>query len=141
MRNFRFQVLQTYGNRADSHIFAMSEFQMHPVVFDEAASPYYQKPWVKTAFDALSSQLYKYRSHIANNTVTSEVKIAVRKAIEQAEEALLKTNDIQAPSVAEETEGQSQLYDLLGRQLQKQQKTPAGLYLQKQGTHTRKVIR
>ena len=141
MRNFRFQVLQTYGNRADSHIFAMSEFQMHPVVFDEAASLYYQKPWVKTAFDALSSQLYKYRSHIANNTVTSEVKIAVRKAIEQAEEALLKTNDIQAPSVAEETEGQSQLYDLLGRQLQKQQKTPAGLYLQKQGAHTRKVIR
>lgn len=141
MRNFRFQVLQTYGNRADSHIFAMSEFQMHPVVFDEAASPYYQKPWVKTAFDALSSQLYKYRSHIADNTVTSEVKIAVRKAIEQAEEALLKTNDIQAPSVAEETEGEVQLYDLLGRQLQKQQKTPAGLYLQRQGTHTRKVIR
>ena len=45
-RILRFQVMQTVGNRANSHVFAMSEFQIHEAIIDETASPYYTKPAV-----------------------------------------------------------------------------------------------
>lgn len=93
-RFLRFQVMQTIGNRADSHIFAMSEFQVHDAIIDEAASPYYQKPEVKEAFDALQTELQSMRSNIAANAVTGEDRQSLQEAIDRAEAALANATDI-----------------------------------------------
>ena len=69
-RFLRFQVMQTIGNRADSHIFAMSEFQLHDAVIDEAESPYYLQPDVKVAFDALQAELQTMRMRIGAGTAS-----------------------------------------------------------------------
>ena len=121
-RNLRFQVMRTLGKRADSHIFAMSEFQIHAVTIDEQASPYYQKPWVKEAFDSLLVELQTMRSLITNNTVTAEDKESLRQAIERAEEALLSTDGILSFCEREEGITSSEpfataIYDLSGRRV------------------------
>ena len=87
-RFLRFQVMQTLGKRADSHIFAMSEFQIHDVTIDENESPYYQKEGVKEAFDALLTELQTIRPLIGANNVSAEDCKSLRQAIEEAEQAL-----------------------------------------------------
>ena len=124
LRFLRFQVMQTIGNRADSHIFAMSEFQVHEVVIDEEASPYYQKPWVKEAFDALLTEIQTMRPLIVAGTFTAENRNSLRQAIERAEQALDNTTEIKtvyAPSLKQET-----IYNLSGQRVNKAQK---GIYI------------
>lgn len=118
-RFLRFQVMQTIGNRSDSRIFAMSEFQVHDAIINEAESPYYQKPEVKEAFDALQTELQSMRSHISANTVTAEVRQALREAIERAEQALENAtgiNGIHNSQFAIQNKGTA-IYDLSGRRI------------------------
>lgn len=124
-RFIRFQVMETIGKRADSHIFAMSEFQVHDVTFDEDASPYYQKDGVKEAFDALQTEMQAMRSLIAANTATAADRENLRQAIERAEQALENTTEIKSISSAF-TAKKSEIYNLAGQRVSKLQK---GIYI------------
>ena len=124
MRNVRIQVMETIGKRADSHIFAMSEFQIHKAIIDEEASPYYQNPAVKEAFDALQTEMQNMRSLIAANTATAADRQSLSEAIERAEQALDSATEIRtvlAPSLKPQT-----IYNLSGQRVSKAQK---GLYI------------
>ena len=116
-RYLRFQVMRTIGNRADSHIFAMSEFQVHPVNIDEEASPYYQKTWVREAFDALLAEVQAMRSLITDKTVTEADCESLRQAIERAELALLATDDIDEIENGKLKIENEKWYDLTGRRI------------------------
>ena len=118
-RFLRFQVMQTLGKRADSHIFAMSEFQIHDVIIDENASPYYQRPEVKEAFDALQTELQEMRSRIASNSVTTEDRQSLQNAIDRAEKALENTTDIKSIDNEQWTMDNEEVavYDLSGRKI------------------------
>ena len=118
-RFLRFQVMQTLGKRADSHIFAMSEFQVHEVIIDEEASPYYQKAGVKEAFDALQTALQTIRPRIGANTASAEDCKSLRQAIEQAEQALENTTDIRniEHSTLNIEHSDGAVYDLSGRKI------------------------
>ena len=148
-RNLRFQVMRTYGERASSHIWAMSEFQVHPVTIDEEASPYYQKPVVREAFDALQQQLQNMRTLIGDNAVTSEARNALREAIQRAEDALLQGGDgIQEIENGQwQTNDETVVYDLLGREIpfkalpQRGSGKGARIYILHNGKQARKVIR
>ena len=128
-RFLRFQVMQTIGNRSDSHIFAMSEFQIHEAVVDEATSPYYQKEGVKEAFDALLTETQSMRSCIVAGTVTAEARESLRAAIDAAESALDHSTEITA--VTGSSAKEEVLCDLSGRRVSKPAK---GIYIVKQGT-------
>lgn len=137
-RNMRFQVMRTYGQREDSRVWAMSEFQIHSVTIDEEASPYHQKPWVKEAFDALLAQLQTTRALIAEDTATPDDAEALRQAIERAEEALQQTDAVVAmPAMKRNTKW----YDLSGRRLPEGQQKSPGIYLMKDEKGARKIIR
>lgn len=118
-RIFRFQVMQTLGKRADSHIFAMSEFQIHDAVIDEAQSPYYQKPGVKEAFDALQAELQAIRPKISAYTVSEEDSQSLRQAIEQAEKSLENATHIDEIRDSRFTTQDETLpiYDISGRRV------------------------
>ena len=116
-RILRFQVMQTIGKRADSHIFAMSEFQVHDAIIDEAESPYYQKPGVKEAFDALQAELKSMRDLIGANTVTTESRKSLQAAIEAAEKALTDPTGIEIIAQSPRDTEQHIIYDLQGRRL------------------------
>lgn len=146
-RDFRFQVMETYGKRADSHVFAMSEFQMHPVTIDEDASPYYTKSWVKTAFDALQAQLQTIRPLILANSAKPADAQALREAIARAEEALL-IDGISAPESSFLRSANRdasrlknhQVFDLSGRRRSLGTRLPAGIYLLRDGNQHQKVV-
>ena len=131
-RFLRFQVNKTIGNRADSHIFAMSEFQIHEAVIDENESPYYIKPGVKEAFDALQTELQSFRALINNNAVTAEARESLQQAIERAEQALENSTEIK--SVAGSAQREEVIYNLNGQRVNKAQK---GIYI----VNGRKVLR
>ncbi len=95
-RFVRLNVMQTLGNRENSRVFAMSEFQMHDVIIDEGASPYYFKPGVKEAFDALQTELQTMRTHISSGIANTEDCNALRQAIELAEQALDDATEIKS---------------------------------------------
>ena len=133
-RNLRFQVMRTYGNRANSHIWAMSEFQVHPVTIDEEASPYYQKPLVREAFDALQEQLQNMRTLIGNNAVTSDARDALREAIQRAEDALNHGDGIMIIENGT-LKPENDIYDLSGRRISprtsnnESRTLPKGIYI------------
>ncbi|MCR5851787.1 MAG: DUF3472 domain-containing protein [Bacteroidaceae bacterium] len=134
-RFLRFQVMQTLGKRADSRIFAMSEFQVHNAIIDEAASPYYQRPEVKEAFDALQTELQSFRSHISANSVTSEDRQALREAIDRAEEILKNGTGIEIIQNSKfKIQNDDAVYDLTGRKIvnckSSNSKLPKGIYIQ-----------
>lgn len=128
----RFQVMETIGKRADSHIFAMSEFQMHSVTIDEEASPYYIKPGVKEAFDDLMTAMQTMRALIVANTVTAEDRESLRQAIERAELALQTADELKSitPTLSKSRE----IYNLAGQRVNKMQK---GIYIE----NGKKVLR
>ena len=112
-------VMQTIGNRADSHIFAMSEFQLHEAVIDEAESPYYLQPDVKVAFDALQAELQTMRMRIGAGTASANDCETLRQAIEAAEQALENATGIKAVrdsgfSILNE---KADIFDLQGRRI------------------------
>ena len=131
-RFLRFQVNKTIGNRADSHIFAMSEFQIHEAVIDENESPYYQRENVKEAFDALNAELQAFRTLIGNNAVTAEARESLRQAIEAAERALDNSTEIK--TVASSPMREEVIYNLSGQRVRNAQK---GIYI----VNGRKVLR
>lgn len=116
-RNLRFQVLRTYGQREDSRVWAMSEFQIHSVVIDEEASPYYQRTNVRDAFDALQAQLQATRNLIADDNATPDDAVALRDAIDRAEEALLNTDGIENDEANGTHGAMATWYDLSGRKV------------------------
>ena len=118
MRFLRFQVMQTVGKRDDSHIFAMSEFQIHEAEIDEDASPYYLSAVVKEAFDALQTELQRVRPLIVADNFTSEDKTSLRQAIERAEEALRSADGLTAVR-ASTGEGPDVIYNLSGQRIGK----------------------
>ena len=124
-RYLRFQVLETKGKRADSHIFAMSEFQLHDVIIDEAASPYYLNVQVKEAFDALQTEMQTMRSLIGSESVTAADREALRQAIERAEQAL-DNNTTEVHSVLASPQEGTTIYNLSGQRVSKTQK---GIYI------------
>ena len=132
-RVLRFQVMKTLGNREDSRVFAMSEFQVHDAVIDEANSPYYQKPEVKEAFDALQAELQNMRTLIGAGTVTQEARASLKEAIRRAEESLANGTSIRtvehSPSGVEQP-----VFDLMGRKVSSPLKK--GIYI----INGRKVI-
>jgi hypothetical protein len=147
-RNLRFQVMRTYGERASSHIWAMSEFQVHPVTIDEEASPYYQKTIVKEAFDALQEQLQNMRTLIGENAVTSDARDALREAIQRAEDALMHGDGIQEIETGQWTlDNETVVYDLLGREIpfkalpQRGNGQGARIYILHNGKQSKKIIR
>ena len=125
-RFLRFQVMQTFGNRENSHVFAMSEFQVHDVLIDEAESPYYQKPEVKEAFDALLTEAQAMRTLIGAGTVTKEARESLQQAIERAEQALLNADAIRSVA-GEPFKLEGPVYDLAGRRIDSHLKK--GLYI------------
>ena len=143
VRNLRFQVMRTIGNRADSHIFAMSEFQVHDAVIDEEASPYYQKAWVKEAFDALQVQMQTIRPLITSGTVTADDRDALHEAIARAEQALQESDAIREIPMTANGRSQTadrQYFDLSGRRLPQHQTLRPGIYIVRDGRHTRKLV-
>ena len=149
-RNLRFQVMRTYGNREDSRVWAMSEFQIHPVTIDEEASPYYQKPWVKEAFDALKTQLQKTRARITDDSATADDRTALREAIDRAKQALLNTDAIEVGDMEARTKVNNHtVYDMQGRRISTNHSSlfspnaslRKGVYIYHDGKHTQKVIR
>ena len=114
----RFQVMSTAGQREDGRVWAMSEFQIHPVEFDEA-SPYNAKPWVKEAFDALQQQLQTMRAAIIGGNVTADDRVALREAIDKAEESLMQADAIRDLPLSTVSGHRSTVnyYDLSGRRL------------------------
>ena len=131
IRYLRFHVLQTIGKRADSHIFAMSEFQIHDVIFDEEASPYYQLAEVKDAFDALQAEMQRMRPLIVAGTATADDRASLSAAIEAAEQALEHATEIRTVP-ASSPKGEA-IYNLSGQRVSKTQK---GIYI----TNGRKVL-
>ena len=121
-RFLRFQVMETIGKRENSRVFAMSEFQVHEAIIDEAASPYYQKAGVKEAFDALQTELQTMRSHINASTVSKDDTESLRKAIDEAEKALENADGIFEIRNEElrMKNGDGAIYDLSGRQINSQ---------------------
>lgn len=137
-RNLRFQVMRTYGQRADSRVWAMSEFQVHAVTIDETASPYHLRPNVRETFDALQAELQAMRQRIDENSVTAESFAALRTAIDNAEQALTEPDGI----IATNNDGQLQptaLYDLSGRQVSQGQPMHKGVYILKDGKGFKKI--
>lgn len=134
-RFMRFQVMQTIGNRADSHIFAMSEFQLHEAVIDEAESPYYLNPNVKDAFDALQAELQTMRMRIGANTASGDDCETLRQAIEAAEQALENATGIHAVqhSGFNNYDKKVEIYDLQGRRIDNGKwfkgQLPKGVYI------------
>lgn len=124
MRTLRFQVMRTIGNRADSHVFAMSELQVHEAVIDENESPYYQKEGVKEAFDALQAVLKAKRPRIAAGTATNADREALRAAIEAAEQALENATEIK--TVYGSPLKEEVIYNLSGQRVSKAGK---GIYI------------
>ena len=133
-RFLRFQVMETLGKRADSHIFAMSEFQVHEAIIDENESSYYQKAGVKEAFDALQAELQTIHPYIGANTASAEDCESLRKAIEQAEKALENTTDIKTIDNSQfsiHNEGGA-VYNLTGQMVNGKRlngKLPKGIYI------------
>jgi len=125
MRFLRFQVMQTVGKRDDSHIFAMSEFQIHEAEIDEDASPYFLSPTVKEAFDALQTELQRVRPLIVADNFTSEDKTSLRQAIERAEEALRSADGLTAVRASKDI-GPDVIYNLNGQRVGKPGK---GIYI------------
>ena len=131
-RFVRFQVMKTLGNRADSHIFAMSEFQVHDVIIDENKSPYYQKEGVKEAFDALQAELQSIRPRVVAGTTSSADRQSLREAIEAAEKSLENSTEIK--TIPYSTSGVEIIYNLNGQRISKVQK---GIYI----VNGKKVLR
>ena len=117
-RFLRFQVMQTIGKRSDSRVFAMSEFQVHQAIIDEAESPYYLRPKVKEAFDALMSELQTLRTRIGANTATADDCLSIRQAIKRAEDALDDATEIKAVPAGALTEDKA-IYNLSGQRVDK----------------------
>ena len=116
-RYLRFQVMETIGKRENSHVFAMSEFQIHNAIIDEEASPYCIKPQVKEAFDALQSEMKAIHLAIGEGTVTAEDRESLRQAIERAELALQNADAIDfIPAFPKE---QGIIYNLAGQRVSK----------------------
>ena len=129
-RFLRFQVMQTLGKRADSHIFAMSEFQILEAIIDEAESPYYQKVGVKEAFDSLQAELQTIRPKISANTVSAEDCKSLRQAIEEAEKSLENTTDIKGIYYSQfTTHNEDAIYDLSGRRIIHNSQLKRGIYI------------
>ncbi len=116
-RVLRFQVMQTIGNRENGRVFAMSEFQIHEAIIDEAESPYYQKPEVKEAFDALQTELQSMRTLIAKGSVTAEARESLSQAIERAEQALQTADGIEVIGHYPTPGTEHTVYDLQGRKV------------------------
>ena len=146
-RNLRFQVTRTYGQRSEGRVWAMSEFQVHDIIIDEEASPYHQKPWVKEAFDALQAQLQATRTLIADNTATTDDALALRAAIERAEEALLNTDGIEEVKNERMKNEKSAgaVFDLSGRKVINHQSSnhelPHGIYIIKDTNGSKKIVK
>ncbi|MBR5053917.1 MAG: DUF3472 domain-containing protein [Bacteroidaceae bacterium] len=117
-RYIRFQVMQTIGQRADSHIFAMSEFQVHKAIIDEEASPYYMKSNVKEAFDALLAEIQAMRPLLVANTATAEDRESLSQAIERAELALQTADEIKLP-FSDLSSREQVIYNLAGQRVNK----------------------
>lgn len=130
-RFLRFQVMETLGRRTDSRIFAMSEFQIHDAVIDEAESPYYQKQEVKEAFDALQTEMQAMRSLIAGNAVTTEARESLREAIKRAEQALENASGIDEIHLSKPgIDNDTVIYDLSGRKVNvRGAQLPKGIYI------------
>lgn len=124
-RFIRFQVMQTIGKRADSHIFAMSEFKIHKAIIDEEASPYHQNPLIKEAFDALQSEMQSMHALIAANTVTAADRESLQQAIERAEQALDDATEIRSISATPSTKDDV-IYNLNGQRVSKMER---GIYI------------
>ena len=137
MRNLRFQVMRTYGQREDSRVWAMSEFQIHSVAISEILSPYYTRTNVRNAFDALQAQLQATRQLIADGTVTPDALQALQQAIDRAEQSLQEPDGIleigDGQEAMENKQGENALYDLAGRRIANSkstsQPTPTGVYI------------
>ncbi|MBR6142308.1 MAG: DUF3472 domain-containing protein [Bacteroidaceae bacterium] len=127
-RFLRFNVMQTIGNRENSHVFAMSEFQIHDVTIDETASPYYIIPGVQEAFDDLMAKLQAIRPRISAGTANAEDSKSLREAIERAEEALNGTTAIKDLKGHKDFIDLNDLkiYNLAGQRVQQMQK---GIYI------------
>ena len=132
-RYLRFQVMETIGKRANSHIFAMSEFQIHEAIIDEEASPYYLMPLVKEAFDALQAEMQAMRSAISENAVTAEDRNNLRQAIERAEYVLENADAIILP-LSNLSPRREAIYNLSGQRVNKAEK---GIYI----VNGKKVLR
>ena len=102
----------------------MSEFQVHKAIIDEDASPYYIKPEVKEAFDALQTEMQTMRTLIVSNSATAEDREALSQAIERAELALQNADAINL--VPAFLEGNETIYNLAGQRVSKVQK---GIYI------------
>ena len=124
-RFLRFQVMQTIGKRSDSRVFAMSEFQVHSAIIDEAESPYYLRPQVKEAFDALMAELQTLRSRIGANAATADDCLSLRQAIKRAEEALDDATEIKAVPAGSFTTDKA-IFNLAGQRVDKPGK---GIYI------------
>ena len=120
----RFQVLETIGKRENSHIFAMSEFQMHNIIFDEEASPYYLSEEVREAFDALQAEMQNIHSQIGAGTVTAADRTSLSAAIEAAEQALENATEIR--TIPASSSKDRAIYNLNGQRVSKAQK---GIYI------------
>jgi len=124
-RYLRFQVLGTIGQRADSHIFAMSEFQVHKVIIDEEASPYYMLPeQIQPPFDDLLTQMQTMHPLISAGTATAADREQLSQAIERAERALEGANGIVLNPAA--IQGNGAIYNLSGQRVSRMQK---GIYI------------
>ena len=124
-RYLRFHVMETIGKRENSHVFAMSEFQIHNAIIDEEASPYYIKPDVKDAFDALLSEMQAMHSLIGAGTVTAEDRESLRQAIERAELALQTADEIKS-IIPDLSPRDGAIYNLAGQRVSKAEK---GIYI------------
>ena len=133
VRVLRFQVMQTIGNRENSHVFAMSEFQVHEAVIDEEKSPYYLKTNVKEAFDALQTELQAFRSLIVAGTVSAEARESLRQAIERAEAALQQGVGIEVIPASPFSRHDNVIYNLNGQKIENSRlsngELPHGVYI------------
>jgi hypothetical protein len=133
VRVLRFQVMQTIGNRENSHVFAMSEFQVHEAVIDEEKSPYYLKTNVKEAFDALQTELQAFRSLIVAGTVSAEARESLRQAIERAEAALQQGVGIEVIPASPYSRHDNVIYNLNGQKIENSRlsngELPHGVYI------------
>ena len=140
MRNLRFQVMRTAGQREDGRVWAMSEFQVHTVAISQTLSPYYTRTNVHAAFDALQAQLQATRQLIADGTVTTDALQALQEAIDRAEASLQEPDGIHELGYGQEAMENGQgtmenaLYDIAGRRIAtgksaNSQSTPTGVYI------------
>ena len=149
-RSLRFQVMKTLGRRAESRVFAMSEFQIHSVEIDEQLSPYYTNTVVREAFDALLQQLQATRQHIDDGTADATTANELKLAIERAEQALLTDGIGEVENVQVKTESVGAVYDLSGRVIARGKalsgqavggQLSRGVYILRSGRQTRMVVR